>query len=176
MSNLNQNNNGSTGSFEFNETPVTVLYFNQTGEIVNKLIKPLTPSSEIINGSNTVTYNYVFSNSLTLIEQFFEIHLYCNSQNGTIIKVTDISINNENLLFSSSLTFVSNNNNLSGLSFNKLIDKDLPKNPAAPVINIFFCICYYLLRQIKMGIIYRSSYFIIVLVINYFAWCPRSSL
>ena len=76
ITNLNQNTNGSTGSNVFNSNnPVTILYFSKSGEIVNKLVLPLIPSSEIIDINSSVTYNYTLSNSVTLNTEYVEIHL-----------------------------------------------------------------------------------------------------
>ena len=48
-----------------------------------------------------ITYLYTFINTFTLISGTFEACVFCNSQFGTTIKITDISINGNNILNSS---------------------------------------------------------------------------
>ena len=79
-----------------------MLYFNKAQELVSKLPQPFISSFDTIDSSNSITYNYTFSDPLTLFEGLFEVHLHCYSQQGTIIKLSNLSLNNQDLLVSSS--------------------------------------------------------------------------
>ena len=100
--NVDQFNKGPTGASGNPGGSGLILYFNKAQELVSKLPQPFISSFDTIDSSNSITYNYTFSDPLTLFEGLFEVHLHCYSQQGTIIKLSNLSLNNQNLLISSS--------------------------------------------------------------------------